>query len=111
MTRLRSAEPTATCRLAKSAAEATKEPVTDDTNHPLERVVCDRLHVPAWWGLNPRSRPSVLFAETARALRPGGHLIISDVHHDLVVLGSVVKALGHEGQPQVVTTHFQLCSI
>lgn len=46
-----------------------------------------------------------VFAEAARVLRPGGHLVISDVHHDLVLLGSVVKALGPAGQPQLATTH------
>lgn len=46
-----------------------------------------------------------VFAEAARVLRPGGHLVISDVHHDLVFLGSVVKALGSAGQPQMATTH------
>lgn len=43
--------------------------------------------------------------EAARVLRPGGHLVVSDVHHDLVLLGSVVKATGAAGQAQTATTH------
>ena len=33
------------------------------------------------------------YAEFARVLRPGGSLIVSDVHPDLVLLGSTVKAI------------------
>jgi SAM-dependent methyltransferase len=46
-----------------------------------------------------------VFAEFARVLRPGGHLVASEVHPHLVLLGSVVKALGPEGQPQLAETH------
>lgn len=44
-------------------------------------------------------------AEFARVLRPGGHLVISDTHHELVLRGSVVKALGPAGQPGLVATY------
>ncbi|HUP84164.1 MAG TPA: class I SAM-dependent methyltransferase [Acidimicrobiales bacterium] len=43
--------------------------------------------------------------EFARVLRPGGDLVISDVHHDLVFRGSVVKAIGPAGEPGLVATH------
>ena len=44
-------------------------------------------------------------AELARVLRPGGHLVISDAHHELVLRGSVVKALGPAGEPGLVATY------
>ena len=44
-------------------------------------------------------------AEFARVLRPGGHLVISDVHHELVLLGSVVHALGPAGEPGLTPTY------
>lgn len=51
----------------------------------------------------PRLGP--VMAEFARVLRPGGHLVISDVHHQLVLLGSVPKALGPAGEPGLVATY------
>jgi SAM-dependent methyltransferase len=53
-------------------------------------------HVPA---LGP------VMAEFARVLRPGGHLVISDAHHELVLRGSVVRALGPAGEPGLVATY------
>ena len=46
-----------------------------------------------------------VFTELARVLRPGGHLVVSEVHPDLVLLGSVVKGRGPDGQPQLAETH------
>jgi SAM-dependent methyltransferase len=46
-----------------------------------------------------------VLAEFARVLRPGGHLVISDVHHELVLRGSVVTAVGPGQQPQLAATH------
>ena len=57
-------------------------PVADGA---VDVVVCALalVHVPT---LAP------VMAEFARVLRPGGHLAISDVHRDLVMLGSVVHS-------------------
>ncbi len=46
-----------------------------------------------------------VLAEFARVLRPGGQLIISDVHHELVFRGSLVHALGPNGEPGLVRTY------
>jgi len=46
-----------------------------------------------------------VMAEFARVLRPGGHLVISDVHRDLVVLGSVVHSPGPAGEPGLAPTY------
>lgn len=46
-----------------------------------------------------------VLAEFARVLRPGGDLVISDVHHDLVTRGSVIKARGPAGEPCVADTY------
>jgi SAM-dependent methyltransferase len=37
--------------------------------------------------------------EFARVLRPGGHLVITDVHHELVSLGSVPRVRRADGEP------------
>ena len=46
-----------------------------------------------------------VLSEFARVLRPGGTALISDVHPDLVTLGSAVKATGPAGQPQLAACH------
>jgi SAM-dependent methyltransferase len=40
-----------------------------------------------------------VFAEFARVLRPGGHLVVTDVHHELVALGSVPRIRSADGRP------------
>jgi hypothetical protein len=44
-------------------------------------------------------------AEFVRVPRPGGHLVISDVHHELVTRGSVMTARGPAGEPCAVVTY------
>ncbi|HCT77550.1 MAG TPA: SAM-dependent methyltransferase [Micromonosporaceae bacterium] len=64
-------------------------PLPDDH---VDIVVCALAltHVP---DLKP------VFAEFARVLRPGGHLVISDVHQELVSLGSVPRMRSAAGEP------------
>jgi SAM-dependent methyltransferase len=64
----------------------------------VDVVVCALalVHVPS---LAP------VMAEFARVLRPGGHLVVSDVHRDLVVLGSVVHSPGPAGEPGLAPTY------
>jgi len=38
-------------------------------------------------------------------LRPGGDLVISDLRHELVARGSVIKACGLAGEPCIVATY------
>lgn len=46
-----------------------------------------------------------VMAEFARVLRPGGHVVISDVHHQLVLFGSVAPAVGPNGEPGLTPTY------
>lgn len=46
-----------------------------------------------------------VFAEYARVLRPGGDLVVSDVHHELVSRGSVITASGPAGEPRIAATY------
>jgi len=50
-----------------------------------------------------RLRP--VLAEFARVLRPGGDLVISDVHHELVTRGAVIKARSSAGDPGIAVTY------
>jgi SAM-dependent methyltransferase len=70
-------------------------PLPDDA---VDVIVCALalVHVP--------ELPPVL-AEFARVLRPGGDLVISDVHHELVTRGSVITASGPAGEPRIVATY------
>jgi SAM-dependent methyltransferase len=70
-------------------------PLPDDS---VDVIVCALalVHV-------PRLQP--VLAEFARVLRPGGDLVISDLHHELVARGSVIKARGPAGEPCIVATY------
>ncbi len=51
------------------------------------------------------ARLQPVLAEFARVLRPGGDLVISDVHHELVTRGSVIKARGPAGELCIAATY------
>jgi ubiquinone/menaquinone biosynthesis C-methylase UbiE len=51
----------------------------------------------------PRLDPVV--AEFARVLRPGGDLVISDVHHEVITRGSVMTCRGPAGEPRIAPTY------
>jgi SAM-dependent methyltransferase len=70
-------------------------PLPDDS---VDIVVCALVLVHV-----PRLQP--VLAEFARVLRPGGDLVISDVHHELVTRGSVIAARGPAGEPCLVDTY------
>ena len=70
-------------------------PLPDDS---VDLVVCALAlaHLP---GLGPA------FGEFARVLRPGGHLVISDVHQEQVLLGSVPHNRTDDGEPQLIPSY------
>jgi SAM-dependent methyltransferase len=46
-----------------------------------------------------------VMAQFARVVRPGGHVVITDAHHEIVLRGSVAKAIGPNGEPGLVAAH------
>lgn len=76
-------------------ADVDRLPLPDDS---VDVIVCALalVHV-------PRLEP--VMAEFTRVLRPGGDLVISDVHHELVTRGSVIKGSGPTGEPRIVSTY------
>jgi len=46
-----------------------------------------------------------VMAEFARVLRPGGNLVISDTHHEIVIRGSVPHALGPNNEPGLAPSY------
>jgi ubiquinone/menaquinone biosynthesis C-methylase UbiE len=69
-------------------------PIADDS---VDVVTCG-LALAHLKGVGPA------MSEFARVLRPGGHLVISDVSPGLILRGSVVQALGPAGEPGLVPT-------
>jgi len=76
-------------------AELSRLPLADDC---VDVIVCALAleHVPS---LDP------VLAEFARVLRPGGDLVISDVHHEVITRGSVMTTRGPAGEPRVAPTY------
>jgi SAM-dependent methyltransferase len=76
-------------------AELDRLPLPDDS---VDVIVCALalVHV-------PRLQP--VLAEFTRVLRPGGDVIISDIHHELVTRGSVITARGPAGEPCITATY------
>jgi ubiquinone/menaquinone biosynthesis C-methylase UbiE len=76
-------------------AELDRLPLPDDS---VDVIVCALAleHV-------PRLEP--VLAEFARVLRPGGDLVISDVHHENITRGSVMTTLGPAGEPRIAPTY------
>ncbi|MCE7001412.1 class I SAM-dependent methyltransferase [Kibdelosporangium philippinense] len=52
---------------------------------------------------NPDLGP--IFAEFARVLKPGGHLVIADIHPDGVLRGSIPTVRGPRGEPHRLVTY------
>ena len=75
--------------------ELDRLPLPDES---ADVIVCALalVHVPC---LQP------VLAEFTRVLRPGGDLVISDIHHELVTRGSVITARGPAGEPCIAATY------
>ena len=76
-------------------AELDRLPLPDDS---VDVIVCALAleHVP---------RLELVLAEFNRVLRPGGDLVISDCHHELVTRGSVMTCRGPAGEPRIAPTY------
>jgi SAM-dependent methyltransferase len=75
--------------------ELDRLPLPDDS---VDVIVCALAldHV-------PRLEP--VLAEFVRVLRPGGDLVISDVHHELLTRGSVMTLRGPAGEPYIAASY------
>ncbi len=94
LARARERAPSAEFRLG----QLTALPLGDDS---VDAIVCALAltHVPA---LEP------VFAEFVRVLRPGGPLVISDMHEASVLRGSIPQAVGPDGHPARIASYRHL---
>jgi ubiquinone/menaquinone biosynthesis C-methylase UbiE len=72
-------------------AELDSLPLPDDC---VDVIVCALA-------LDHVARLDPVLAEFARVLRPGGDLVISDIHHELLTRGSAMTARGPAGEPRI----------
>lgn len=76
-------------------AELDRLPLPDDS---VDVIVCALA-------LDHVRRLDPVLAEFARVLRPGGDLVISDIHHELVTRGSAMTARGPAGEPRIAPSY------
>lgn len=88
--------------LAKARVPAGTFAVGDLADLPLPDAAVDLVTTAL--ALTHVTELGPVYAEFARVLRPGGDLIVSDVHPDLVLLGSTVKATDPAGGAWLATT-------
>jgi SAM-dependent methyltransferase len=70
-------------------------PLSDDS---VDVIVCALA-------LDHVRRLDPVLAEFARVLRPGGDLVISDIHHELLTRGSAMTTRGPAGEPRIAPSY------
>ncbi|MCD5352994.1 class I SAM-dependent methyltransferase [Kineosporia mesophila] len=70
-------------------------PLPDNT---VDLVVCALA-------LAPLPTLTTAFAQFARVLRPGRHLVVTDVHHERVALGSLAHVRYPQGEPGLIPSY------
>lgn len=88
---------------ARSRVPGARFEVGDLTALPLPDASVDLVVCGLALSHLPHLAPAM--AELARVLRPSGHLVVTDVHHELVRRGSVVPSRGPGGEPGLVPTY------
>jgi len=85
-----------------------KVPAASFYEAPLDRIPLPDDHVDlAICALALAHLPDLkpAFAEFARVLRPGGHLIVTDIHHETILLGSVPHVRTAAGEPRLIPSY------